>query len=308
MNNKIYIVDVFAEQQFSGNQLAVVINDNNLTTEQMQAIARETNYSETTFLNTLMPCRVWERSIQCDPKQSNGYNVRIFTPSLEIPFAGHPVLGSAYIIAQYLHPNVELNSILINLKSGLIPVSIHRKNHIIQRLVMNQPEPKFAQIFTPEIIAPVLNIETELIDQRFPIMEVSNGFSVIIVPINTLDALINIKINRQKYDRLIENITPKAILVFCKGSISERDDLSVRFFADFYGIPEDPATGSANGSLAGYIVKTNYFGSDKIDITVEQGYNLGRPSRLYLTAKESNSKIEVMVGGRVFGIMEGRLL
>jgi trans-2,3-dihydro-3-hydroxyanthranilate isomerase len=308
MNNKIYIVDVFAEQRFSGNQLAVVINDNHLTDLQMQSIAAEINYSETTFLNNLMPCGVWGCNSQSDPQQTKGYDVRIFTPVLEIPFAGHPVLGSAYVIAQYLNPNVELNSLLINLKAGQIPVNIYRTNNIIGRLVMRLPQPQFAQEFTLDIIAPVLNIERKFIDHEYPIMEVSNGFSVIIVPIKTLDCLNHIKINRLKYDKLIETITPKAILVFCKGSNSGSDDLSVRFFADYYGIPEDPATGSANGSLAGYLIKTQYFKTNKIDITVEQGYLVGRPSRLYLSAHQSDSKIEVIVGGKVFGILEGRLL
>lgn len=294
MNNKIYIVDVFAELQFSGNQLAVIINDNNLTDQQMLAIARETNYSETTFINPII-------------KDDNSYDVRIFTPLKEIPFAGHPVIGSAYVIANYLDTNIG-NSLMLNLLAGQIPVNIHRHNNIIERLIMKQPSPKLGQIFDPEIISRVLSIAPEHIDKTFPIMEVSNGFSVIIAPLKTLDTLRQVKINRMEYDKLVANIEPKGILVFTKGSFSGVDNLSARFFADFYGIPEDPATGSANGSLAGYLIKTLYFGADNIDITVEQGYHMGRPSRLYLTAYEIASEIEVMVGGKVFGVLEGRLL
>ena len=115
------------------------------------------------------------------------------------------------------------------------------------------------------------------------------------------------KIDKEKYFKLIENRQAKAILVFSPETYSKENDLNVRVFVDYFGIPEDPATGSGNGCLAGYLAKHRYFGQDQIDIRAEQGYEIGRPSLLYLRAENKKGQIDISVGGKVVMIARGEL-
>ena len=288
-----YIVDVFAEEKYTGNQLAVVRDAGALSDEQMLRITREMNYSETTF-------------ILSDEQNNGGYDVRIFTPGSEVPFAGHPTLGTAYIIQkEIIKQSVE--KIILNLKVGQIPVTFHDATHGQKILWMKQVEPDFAEILEPESVAEVLGINVKDIDERFPIQEVSTGLYAMIVPLKSLDILKNIRVNKDKYFELVNNSTAKVILVFCPETYLRQNNLNVRVFCDYYGVPEDPATGSANGCLAGYLVKHRYFGEERIDIRVEQGYEIGRPSLLYLKARDKDGKIDVNVGGKVVMVAEGRL-
>ena len=111
-----------------------------------------------------------------------------------------------------------------------------------------------------------------------------------------------------KYFELIKDAQAKAILIFCPKTYNRENHLNVRVFADYYGVPEDPATGSANGCLAGYLIKHRYFGKEQIDIRVEQGYEIGRPSLLFLRAEEKEDKIDVFVGGKVIMIAKGEFV
>lgn len=113
---------------------------------------------------------------------------------------------------------------------------------------------------------------------------------------------------RDKYFKLVENLHAKAILVFCPEAYEQDNDLNARMFCDYYGIAEDPATGSANGCLAGFLAKYRYFGNGQVDIKVEQGYEIGRPSLLYLRAEDNDGKIDVSVGGKVVMVANGKLI
>ncbi len=289
-----YIVDVFAEEKYTGNQLAVVRDARALSDEQMLQITREMNYSETTF-------------ILSDEQNNGGYDVRIFTPGSEVPFAGHPTLGTAYIIQkEIIKQSVE--KVILNLKVGQIPVTFNDAGREQKILWMKQVEPVFAEILEPESVAEVLGIGMKDIDERFPVQEVSTGMPFVIVPLRTLNAVKRIKINWDKYFKLIENTQAKVILAFCPETYNHDNNLNVRVFCDYYDIPEDPATGSGNGCLAGYLVKHRYFGEEKIDVRVEQGYEIGRPSLLYLKAQDEDGKIDVNVGGKVVMIAEGQLV
>jgi len=289
-----YIVDVFAEEKYAGNQLAVIRDAAGLSDTDMQNITKEMNYSETTF-------------ILSDEQNNGGYDVRIFTPQEEVPFAGHPTLGTAYIIQQEIIKEL-LEKIILNLKVGRIPVTFNYSGKEKNVLRMKQIEPTFGQTIELEPISQVLGINTSDIDERFPVQEVSTGMFFIIVPLKTLDAVKRSKIARDKYFKLIENRQAKAILVFCPETYSKENDLNVRVFVDYYGIPEDPATGSGNGCLAGYLVKNRYFGKDQIDIRTEQGYEIARPSLLYLRAKDTEGKIDISVGGKVVMVARGELI
>ena len=289
-----YIVDVFAEEKYAGNQLAVVRDAKALSDIEMQQIAKEMNFSETTF-------------ILSDQKRNGGYDVRIFTPKEELPFAGHPTLGTAYVI-QHEIIREPVETIILNLKIGQIPVTLKYSGEQIDILWMKQMAATFSRIFEPEQISQVLSLNESEIDDRFPIQEVSTGLPFIIIPLKTLDTLKQAKVIRDKYFELIKDTQAKAMLIFCPQTYDEENDLNIRVFADYYGVPEDPATGSANGCLAGYLVKYRYFGKGQIDIRVEQGYEIGRSSLLYLRAKGKGEKIDVSVGGKVVMIAKGEFI
>jgi len=289
-----YIVDVFAEEKYAGNQLAVFRQAGDISDTDMQRFAKEMNYSETTF-------------ILSEDEREGGYEVRIFTPERELPFAGHPTLGTAFIIQQEIIQE-SIPKINLNLKIGQIPVTFTYSRGEADILWMKQQAPTFGEILDARSIAPVLGVDMGDIDGRFPIEEVSTGMPDIIVPMKSLEAVKKAQVVSDKYYALIEHYQAKAILVFCPETYSEENALNVRFFADYFGVPEDPATGSANGCLAGYLVKNRYFGEKRIDIRVEQGYEIGRPSLLYLKAEEKEEAIDVHVGGRVVLVAEGKFV
>jgi trans-2,3-dihydro-3-hydroxyanthranilate isomerase len=282
-----YILDVFAENNYQGNQLAVFTDLKNIADAEMQHIAREMNFSETTF--------VLGRS-----GPENIFKVRIFTPRQEVPFAGHPTLGTSWLIREKLI-NEPVDNLALDLKAGRIPVTFSDNN----RVWMRQLEPTFGNIFSGQSISEILNIDEDEIDTRFPVQEVSTGLPVVIVPVKKLHSVKRIKINRTKYFEFVEKIEAKPILVFCSETYNKANQLNVRCFVDYYGIPEDPATGSANGCLAGYLVKHSYFSAKKIDITCEQGFEIHRPSILYLRASVEDDTIKVNVGGKVQLIASG---
>ncbi|WP_287586856.1 PhzF family phenazine biosynthesis protein [Candidatus Borrarchaeum sp.] len=293
--HQFYIVDVFAEKKYTGNQLAVFRDGYKFSDEEMQLIAKEMHFSETTFILSDIP-------------ENNGYDVRIFTPASEVPFAGHPTLGTAYIIQrEIIKQPIEL--VNLNLKVGQIPIDLHYKNGELDNLVMKQKEPTFGSELSINALSTVLNIDSNEIDNRFPIQEVSTGVPFIIVPIRTLKSIKRINVNTEEYFRLIKKTQAKAVHVFCPETQYEENHVHVRMFAYYYGVPEDPATGSAAGCLAAYLVKHRYYGQNKIDIRAEQGYEIGRPSLLFLNAEETeNKKINVYVGGQVQMIAKGEFL
>jgi trans-2,3-dihydro-3-hydroxyanthranilate isomerase len=293
MTLRFYMVDVFSKQKYAGNQLAVFRDSDRLSTHEMQRIAKEVNYSETTFITS-------------ETSQNGGYSVRIFTPEQELPFAGHPTLGTAFVLQQeVIRQPVE--SVVINLQVGQIPVALHYENDAIDVLWMCQNAPVFGQQFEREAIAPILNLSPDQID-HFSIEEVSTGVPFIIVPLKTQAALKQAKVNRDRFFELIRTTQAQAILVFCPETYSPENQLNVRVFADGLGIPEDPATGSANGCLAGYLVQHGYFGTNEIDIRVEQGYEIGRPSLLLLKAEKKADTIQVEVGGKVILVAKGEFV
>lgn len=288
-----YLVDVFAEEKYAGNQLAVVRNAHVLSTSQMQRIANEMHFSETTF-------------ILSDTKRNGGYDVHIFTPTTELPFAGHPTLGTAYVIRHNI-VNETSSKVILNLKVGQIPVNFEEDKENQEMLWMKQIEPTFGKTFEITKISRILNLNANDIDNKFPIQEVSTGIPFIITPLKTLDALKRARIERNGHlDPAKE--TQADILVFCPETYKKQNDLNVRVFVDLLGIPEDPATGSANGCLAGYLSRYRYFGDDHVNVRVEQGYEIGRPSLLHIKAESIDGEIQVYVGGKVVPVANGELV
>jgi len=284
---KFYIVDVFAEQKYQGNQLAVLLPDREISTREMQQIAREINFSETTF-------------IMSGKLGNGGYDVRYFTPDVEIPFAGHPTLGTAYVIRQFLEQG-EGGNVVLNLPVGPIPVTFDS-----DVLTMEQNGPEFSHIVEDRgSIADILKISAGDIREDYPVQVVSTGLPSLIVTLKSLDAVCSCTVNHELYQDFIDNVFKCNLLVFAP----EGEGLvRVRVFVDDPGFVEDPATGSANGNLAGYLLKYNFFGSSNIRYDVNQGEQIGRPSLLRIAAELTGETYSIKVGGKVFLIAEGTWL
>ncbi|GGG15182.1 phenazine biosynthesis protein [Paenibacillus albidus] len=282
-----YIVDVFAEEKYQGNQLAVLVPDSNLTMKEMQQIAKEINFSETTF-------------IMSNKQENGGYDVRIFTPDAELPFAGHPTLGTAYIINRIME-NGNASKVVLNLPVGQIPVIFNGDT-----LTMSQNEPSFGmKIDQFEFVARVLNIQVEDIRTDYPIQQVSTGLPCIIVPLKAVDAVQRCSIDHVQFKRFLDTYYYCNLLVFSEEESKDTNCLRVRVFMDNTGFYEDPATGSANGNLAGYLLKYRFFNKENIDVRVNQGYEMGRPSRVNIQAKLKNGTYDIQVSGKVQLVAKG---
>ncbi len=293
-NIRFLILDVFATGKYTGNQLAVCLGAEDLTDVQMQQIAREINFSETTFVMSQKPV-------------NGGYDARIFTPTTELPFAGHPTLGTAFAIQQEIVKEA-IDRVNLNYQVGQIPVDLNYLNDEVDILWMHQQQPKFYDAVDVEMLAAVIGVSPTDIDVRYPIEPISTGLPFIIVPVKTLAAVSQAKLNLDLYAKSVANLPAQAILLFCPETIDPNRQIHVRVFTECFGIPEDPATGSANGCLAAYLAKYQYFGSPNIDITVEQGIEMGRSSLLYLRAKYTPTHCPVSIGGRVINIAKGEFI
>ena len=285
-----YIVDVFTEKKYAGNQLAVFRDAGGISSDEMQSIAREINFSETTF-------------ILSEELNNGGFDVRIFTPKEEVPFAGHPTIGTAHIIHSKIIQG-KYNDVILNLKVGQIPVVFGQDGFCW----MKQIQPIFGQQHIPDILANILGLDVSEIDERFPIQEVSTGLPFFIVPLKNMASLKKANVDKGKYFDLIKDTVAKGILVFCPEAHDPQNNISVRVFVDYYGVPEDPATGSGNGCLAGYMVKYRYFGKDRINIRSEQGYEIGRPSLLLLKAEQRDEIINISIGGKSIIVAQGEFI
>jgi trans-2,3-dihydro-3-hydroxyanthranilate isomerase len=301
-NIPFLILDVFATGKYTGNQLAVCLDAGDLTDVQMQQIAREINFSETTFVTNSEPV-------------NGGYNTRIFTPMTELPFAGHPTLGTAFAIQQEIikdaidsRSETLCERINLNYQVGQIPVDLNYLDGEPDILWMHQQQPKFYDALDASMLAPVIGVSLTDIDSRYPIEPISTGLPFIIVPLKTMAAVSQAKLNLDLYAHSVANLPAQAILLFCPETIDSNRQLHVRVFTECFGIPEDPATGSANGCLAAYLAKHQYFGSPNLDITVEQGIEMGRASLLYLRANYTPENCPVSIGGKVINIAKGEFI
>jgi trans-2,3-dihydro-3-hydroxyanthranilate isomerase len=289
MPPQLYIVDVFAEQKYAGNQLAVFRDVAHLSTEQMQTLAREMHFSETTFITSESP-------------RDGGYDVRIFTIDTELPFAGHPTLGMAFVVRNEILSG-SADKVTLNCGVGQIQVTFAPDGVIW----MQQKPPTFGETFDAALAADIISLSVDDVDTRFPVQVVSTGVPFHIVPLKTREAVRRAVPNVPRFREWGEKIGLWEVFFFCPEPYDSKNHLNARMFFGKTIIGEDPATGSANGCLAGYLVKHRYFGSSTIDVRVEQGYEINRPSLLYLRASEQGDAIDVHVGGRVFMVAKGML-
>ncbi len=280
------VLDVFAESPLAGNQLAVVRDAQKLDVDAMQAIAREFNLSETTFIQSPIP--------------SPSYDVRIFTPMEQLPFAGHPTLGTAWAIRHLDGGSAER----VTLRLGVGEVPVDFENDAAGELAwMRPPMPELGDEADRGAAAQLVGLELGDIDPLFPVQQASVGISFLIVPVNTLDALQRVKVDAEK----LRGFQQLGVLVFCSEGYESHQDLTARMLFDANGVREDPATGSANTCLGAYLARHRYFGEEEIDVRVGQGYAINRPSTLYIRTAVHEGDIFVTVGGRVSLAARGQL-
>lgn len=295
MSLTLYIVDVFAEEKYAGNQLAVVRGAGGLDTATMQRIAQEIHFSETTF-------------ILSDEERDGGYDVRIFTASDELRFAGHPTLGTAYIIQQHIL-GIPFEKVTLNLKVGPVPVTFTYQDGAPDVLWMRPQPAQFGPEADGAALATALGLSAADVDARFPVQAVSVGEPFVILPLRTLDAVRRARVDPEPYLAAARAIGGRWAFFFCPETENPANHLHARMVAvDKNGPWEDPATGSANCCLAAWLSRHRYFGSAAVDARVEQGYEMGRPSLLHLRAAPDGDGIAVDVGGRVFPVAQGTLL
>jgi trans-2,3-dihydro-3-hydroxyanthranilate isomerase len=267
------IVDVFAEQAFAGNQLAVVHDAAGLSTQQMQTIALETNYSETTFITR---------------RESGEADVRIFTPTHELPFAGHPTLGTAWVLTG------GTGSITLNLAAGPVPVTFAD-----EKGWLTAPGVEFGGAVTAEVASRLLSISADDLDADYPFRYAEIGPRFLIIAVRSLEALKRVKINEALFAELNTDGGVFSVFAFTADAYSPEADFAARMFFAVDGIREDPATGSANAAFAAYL---RDLGCESGERVVDQGMEINRPSRLYLRIGD-----DIEIGGGVHAVLEGEL-
>jgi trans-2,3-dihydro-3-hydroxyanthranilate isomerase len=291
--------DVFTSVPFGGNQLAVFTDASALSGAEMQTIAREMNYSESTFI---LPAT--------DPKAA--WRVRIFTPGTELPFAGHPVVGTTFALAaEGMLPANETPAYL-QLGVGTLPVDLLYEEQRLSFVWMHQPVPEFSpwQGDRPRLAAALGLSEDDLLVD-LPIERASLGVVHMYVPVRSLDAVSRAHPTADLVDA-VGKAEPLGVNVFTLERPASGNDIHVRMFAPSMGITEDPATGSAAGPLGVYLLRHGHIHPDETGVAqvrVEQGVEMGRPSLLSVAiAGTPESVQEVRVGGEAVLVAEGHLL
>jgi trans-2,3-dihydro-3-hydroxyanthranilate isomerase len=298
-----YQADVFTNLPFGGNPIAVIPDAQGLADQELQRIAREMNLSETVFV---FP----------PTETAAAAKIRIFTPTQEIPFAGHPVIGAFYILGKLkripLHEPVT--RVLQECNIGLFPIELHVRNGEITRVVMSQPKPEFIgsidAIEDLYEVAKALELSKSFISgAHLPIQVVSTGLPVMIVPIRSLTAVKSIVPNATVINELCARHGANGMMVFTTITVEELSTVHTRMFASPIGVMEDPATGSASGALGAYLVHHGVVDVRPItDIIAEQGYEMDRPSLIHIQVESDDDEIQrVKVGGQAVMIIEGTL-
>jgi trans-2,3-dihydro-3-hydroxyanthranilate isomerase len=285
-----FVVDVFTETALAGNPLAVVMNDAGLSTERMQALAREFNLSETTFVER-RPAAV---------ERIEGVRVRIFTTQEELPFAGHPTLGTASVLRLTAPEAFEGNRVRLALNVGAVPVRFDGEGLFGE---MTQRDPEFGAELDPREVARLIGIDELELDPGLPPQIVSTGNPFAIVALRSDAALAQLKVNQEEATAWLRAQGARWFYVLGPtGGLAP----AWRARMQFYG-GEDPATGSAAGCAISYLVRRGAVASGE-RIALGQGIEMGRPSEIFLSAKVEKSKVsEVRVAGSTVVVATGRL-
>jgi trans-2,3-dihydro-3-hydroxyanthranilate isomerase len=273
-----HLVDVFTETPFGGNPLAVFLDAEDLSTKQMQTIARELNLSESAFVM---------------PSDKAEFRLRIFTPGMEVPMAGHPTVGTAYVLQHKgLIPATGKTTFEENV--GVIPVSLNETG-----IFMSQPLPAFGAVYDDEgdraMIASLLSLHEDDLLAGYPVQAVSTGVPFLYIPLANLDAIARIQFRLDVWDNHLRTAPAPHIFAFAP---EDKNIVRSRMFAPLMGIPEDPATGAASGPLGAYLVQYGLADGDA-PILSKQGYAMGRPSQIHIRIeRDGDAFTGVQVGGQ----------
>lgn len=300
---KFYQADVFTAEPFGGNPVAVIPDAQGLNDDELQQIAREMNLSETVFV---FP----------PTDQAAVARLRIFTPTQEIPFAGHPVIGTFFLLAELgvIPVKQSMTRVMQECNIGLFPVELYAEDGQVERVVMTQPKPEFLGPVeeTEDLykVASALGLSKHVIaDTKWPIEVVSTGLPVLIVPVRTLTAVRSIRPDATAIMDVCRRFGANGIMVFTTVTVEPSATVHTRMFAPSIGILEDPATGSASGALGAYLVQNGVVDvAPTTEIIAEQGYAIDRPSRIYIQVDSDDDIIQsVKVGGQCVRVIEGTL-
>jgi trans-2,3-dihydro-3-hydroxyanthranilate isomerase len=289
-----YLVTVFTSQKHGGNQLAVFIDlEDKVSTKKMLSIAKGLQLPEITFVKK-----------NHDNKQ---FEVRIFTPEYEVPFAGHPSLGTAFVISKHIVSSPP-EKMVLNLKHSNICIDTTSISDIDNSIfTMEQAEPEFIATYSPQEIADELSISTEVLDLEQPIEEISTGLPYMIIPIINLESMNQLQldarkvleflIKKKKYKTNSTSGLTTALFFVTKETFEKPNSFNTRMFCIENGnLVEDAATGSANGCFLAYLLKNK---SSQIAAIVEQGFQMGRKSYIQLKGQLKNNTYSIKIGGQV---------
>ena len=283
-------VDVFTDRALTGNALAVVLDGRGLSDDEMQALARETNLSETTFIVPRDAATEKER----------GVRVRIFTVKEELPFAGHPTLGTAFVLRGAGHTN----EIRLDLNVGTVPVRFEQAPGQPLFGEMTQVNPTFGVTHAAETIATFTNLSASDFDSALPIQTVSTGLPYTIAAIRSLEKLRQLRLDVVRGGEYLQQNGGRFFYFVSRETVDPKARLHARML--FYN-GEDPATGSAAGCCASWAVAHGVAASDE-RILIEQGIEMNRPSRIFVRAsKHDNQVINVRVGGNCVEVIRGEV-
>jgi len=298
---KYYLVDVFTSLKYGGNQLAVFFDlENEISNNNMFNIAREINFPEITFIK----------------KNHNNetFDVKIFTPEYEVPFAGHPLLGTTFIISKYILPKPK-KSITLNLMHSKIIIDLSSINDIVNSFfIMEQAKPEFITTYKHQEIANGLGMELDALNIQKPIEEISTGLPYIIIPIINLEKMNQLKFDSSKVIEFLLKIKKyktnsltgltTSIFFVTEETFEKSNSFNTRMYCiENENIIEDAATGSANGCFLAYLLKNE---SAKVDAIVEQGFQMNRKSYIHLDGKLKKNKYSLRVGGQVVEVGKGK--
>ncbi len=296
-------LDVFTQTPLTGNPLAIFTDARGLSDDEMQALAREMNLSETTFI------------LPRDPaiEAKEGKKVRIFTVAEELPFAGHPTLGTALLLSasDSATDSRESAQVTLDLKAGKIPVRFTAKSENAGRKrvdgqvfgEMRQRDPEFGVTFSREEVARVIGIAADEIPPEWPIEIVSTGLPFAIVGIRSQETLANLNFPHAQAAEFLKNTEAKFFYFLCPQR-REKNRLEARARMFFYG-GEDPATGSAAGCAASWMVQHGIANGDE-QVLIRQGVEIHRPSEMYVRATRDGQRVtNVRVGGYAVEVLRG---
>lgn len=298
---RYFQADVFTDRPFTGNPLAIFPEAEGLTSDEMQSIAKEMNLSETTFV--FPPTDLKAR-----------FRLRIFTPQSELPLAGHPVVGTCYVLAERgMIPLEEgTNRIFQECKAGVLPVDIVVRGGKVQEVVMTQSPPRFFDEYDDRaLLASAVGLpEEQLLPGGLRAQVVSTAVPQLMVPATSLHHLGRVELDPTAMREVLRETESDCFMIFARECVHSEATVHARMFAPAaLGFVEDPATGSASGALGAYLVKHGLVEArPTARILVEQGYEMGRPSAIQVEVDADESgPVEVRVGGKAVEVAEGRL-